>query len=138
MDYHAYINSSQWSNLRSIRIEFDNFKCRTCGNSEDLEVHHVYKGPPNFPYPANLGEETLADIITLCKFCHEAITDSVRRRREKFYPSLCLIDEVILSKRESKKDSYPQLKGIENEKNIQNQRSEARAYAQFPTLRSTE
>jgi hypothetical protein len=136
MDYQSYINSSQWSNLRLIRIEFDNHKCRTCGNSDDLEAHHVYKGPPNFPYPANLGEETLADIITLCKFCHEAITDSVRRRRDKYYPQLIAVEESNLRCRIMADPQQPPESVVDDEKNIQNQRNPAVVNTQRPTFRS--
>lgn len=138
MDYQTYINSSEWASLRAVRLDFDAHKCRTCGESENLEVHHVYRGPPDFLYPAKLGEETLADIITLCKFCHEAITDSVRRRRSKTHPPLAIVKETSLQLREVKPSNHPQLKGVgkKDEAYIQNQRSSASVDAQCPTLRS--
>lgn len=54
-------------------LERDGYRCRTCWATEDLEVHHPHYGD----------EEELRweDLVTLCKVCHEAITDSIRERR---------------------------------------------------------
>lgn len=81
MNYEEYISSSQWRQLRQQRLEHDGHRCQCCGDTEDLEVHHKYDGPPDYRYPKPLGEESVEDLLTLCHRCHEAITDSVRRRR---------------------------------------------------------
>ena len=67
------MQSDKWKHKRLLRLKVDRFKCRTCSNTEDLEVHHVsYQ---------NLGNEDLEDLITLCKDCHNAITNVIRQRR---------------------------------------------------------
>ncbi|PZV19176.1 MAG: hypothetical protein DCF22_00480 [Leptolyngbya sp.] len=73
MNYEQYISSPEWKQKRQRVIERDGCKCRTCWESEDLEVHHVsYE---------RLFNEDLDDLITLCHQCHEAITTVIRRRR---------------------------------------------------------
>lgn len=56
-------------------LDRDNHKCQTCLSVEDLEVHHkTYE---------RLGDELPEDLITLCRECHHAITEVIRRRRYK-------------------------------------------------------
>jgi len=118
VSYDAYIRSSTWAKIRQLRIKFDENKCQTCGNTENLEVHHVYDGPPDFNYLATLGKEKLLELITLCRICHEAITDGVRRRRHSH-------------------TKYPTFKKEQYGKNVQNSRDSSYADAQWPTLRPT-
>jgi len=75
MNYHEYIKSSEWRQIRQRRLQFDLFKCRTCENEKRLEVHHVHY--------RNLGHENIEDLITLCKNCHYAITKSMRRKEKR-------------------------------------------------------
>lgn len=71
--YTKYINSEAWREKRKDRLQIDGNKCRTCLSKERLEVHHVtYE---------RFGNENLDDLITLCRDCHEAITNSIRNRR---------------------------------------------------------
>ena len=78
IDYKKYINSPQWKHKRLLRLKVDRFKCRTCGETENLECHHVTYD--------RLGNEDLEDLITLCKACHKAITNVIRDRRYKSSP----------------------------------------------------
>lgn len=72
--YEAHISSPEWAERRKQRLEHDG-RCRTCGHTEDLQVHHVsYE---------NFGNEPLDDLITLCGDCHDAITNVLRGRRHK-------------------------------------------------------
>lgn len=71
--YIKYINSRTWRLKRREILKRDNYECRTCCSKEDLEVHHRHY--------RNLGNEELDDLITLCIQCHDAITSSIRFRR---------------------------------------------------------
>ena len=69
--------------MRAARLEYDGHRCRTCrhdGSAWCLEVHHLTYD--------RIGHEDLADLITLCRQCHEAVTDIMRRRREVAIPEL--------------------------------------------------
>lgn len=72
--YENYITKSPiWKHKRLLRLKIDKFQCRTCRNTENLEVHHLsYE---------HLGDEPIEDLITLCKECHHAITSVIRARR---------------------------------------------------------
>lgn len=74
LNYDEYIKSAAWYGKREARRAIDKSRCRTCGSSDDLECHHV-------TYERFGNEDIENDLITLCKHCHKAITDTVRRRR---------------------------------------------------------
>ena len=58
-------SSAQWREARLIRLDADDYLCVFC-KSEAREVHHVtYE---------NVGEETNADLRSLCRICHDACT----------------------------------------------------------------
>jgi len=90
--YSKYMASEIWAEKRQQRLDVDGHCCQTCGCCEDLEVHHKYGGPPLFYYPYPLGKERLSDLITLCRHCHEAITDSVRRRKHQLQGVPVIVD----------------------------------------------
>jgi 5-methylcytosine-specific restriction endonuclease McrA len=73
LDYQKYISSAAWYAKREERRAIDKNRCRTCGISDALEVHHVTYD--------NFGDEPMSDLITLCKQCHEAVTSVIRARR---------------------------------------------------------
>lgn len=61
-DYHIYIQSKEWKELREQVLERDDYHCVYCYSTENLQVHHLtYK---------NFKHEELKDLITLCKSCH--------------------------------------------------------------------
>jgi hypothetical protein len=71
--YYKHLQSNEWRKKAQERLKKDNHQCQTCLDKEQLEVHHkTYK---------NLGKEKQEDLITLCKQCHEAITEVIRRKR---------------------------------------------------------
>jgi hypothetical protein len=53
----------------------DNNKCKTCGSSEKLHVHHIDKNRKN---------NQVDNLITLCQSCHAKI-HSVRIKRKSYH-----------------------------------------------------
>ena len=75
-EYQAYMRSAAWYAKREQRRMIDKSRCRTCGDTERLECHHV-------TYERFRDEDVENDLITLCHDCHEAITNVIRDRRHK-------------------------------------------------------
>jgi len=76
--YNRYIASHRWrqNSARLAELEASGFRCRVCnddGAGSALEVHHrTY---------ANLFNEQVGDLTTLCRICHRVVTDHLRRIR---------------------------------------------------------
>lgn len=64
-DYQTYIQSPEWkARAKYIRAR-DNYTCQDCGATNvSLDVHHLTY--------ARLGHEDDADLLTLCRACHDA------------------------------------------------------------------
>lgn len=62
MQYDEYLKSSHWHTVRDRARQRDDYKCRLCGISGQLEVHHN-----NYDC---LGNESSSDVVTLCADCH--------------------------------------------------------------------
>ena len=73
--YNAYLASPEWAAKRKHVLKRDKHRCRFCGDTERLEVHH----PPH-AY-RDLGNENPDDLITICRRCHDPLTRELRRRR---------------------------------------------------------
>jgi Restriction endonuclease len=65
-----FYNSRLWKdNVRPYIIKRDNYKCKQCGSSIDLEVHHIiHLSPDNINDPNITVNER--NLITLCRDCH--------------------------------------------------------------------
>lgn len=64
--YDTYIaTSAGWKAKRQQRLALDGNTCRGCGASSQLNVHHLHY--------RNLGNEPMADLITVCEKCHSGI-----------------------------------------------------------------
>ena len=88
--YNNYIKSPDWQNKpqRLQAIQRDCGRCVLCDSTEDLEVHHrTYE---------NFGNEKLEDLYTLCRQCHETVTDMSRRKRYEAAGPLEVSDSKIL------------------------------------------
>lgn len=78
MEYSRYISSTGWhtSAARLAELAASGHRCRICNASRgeaQLEVHHrTYE---------RLGHERVGDLTTLCRECHQAATEHLRRRR---------------------------------------------------------
>ena len=60
-----YINSVAWQETRQKIFRRDGFRCVMCGQSTNLNVHHItYE---------NLGAEESSDLATLCQKCHAKV-----------------------------------------------------------------
>ena len=71
--YDDYLRSGAWRALREQVFARDGGRCVLCNHAEDLEVHHrTYE---------RLGKENLNDLTTLCRQCHDVVTDHQRRQR---------------------------------------------------------
>jgi len=49
--------------LKNQVLERDSWKCQECGSQGNLQIHHLQPR-------SGLGDDTLANLITLCAFCH--------------------------------------------------------------------
>jgi len=61
-NYDAYLASEEWKVCRRFALAFYDHRCALCNAHENLEVHHRSY--------AHLYEETLTDLIVLCRRCH--------------------------------------------------------------------
>jgi hypothetical protein len=75
-DYAAYLQSEEWRRKRDARLAIDTYRCRLCDSQDDLEVHHRPSSYPRIP-----NESITDDLTTLCRTCHEPVTDRIRRQR---------------------------------------------------------
>jgi len=61
----AYYMTPHWQIVRSARFEHDSMMCVLCGDSEEIQCHHV-------TYESIFREE-LSDLLTVCSDCHSKI-----------------------------------------------------------------
>jgi DNA-directed RNA polymerase subunit RPC12/RpoP len=62
-EYQDYLGSDHWKALRRQRLELANYKCESCGSRHFLQVHHrKYR---------QIWDATVADLVTLCDYCHK-------------------------------------------------------------------
>lgn len=71
-EYKQYLQSDKWKGLRQKVLDRDNHKCRICGNTNGLDVHHI-TGQNRF-------NESPADLMTLCRKCHDIIHTYFRQK----------------------------------------------------------
>ncbi len=67
--YHKkYLQSQEWSKLKTQALSRANYKCQLCNARNELHIHHrTYN---------NIGNEDLDDLIVLCRKCHEKFHDT--------------------------------------------------------------
>jgi 5-methylcytosine-specific restriction endonuclease McrA len=63
--YETYLSSDKWKQKRKEVLSRDGDKCRMCGTTEHLEVHHLHY--------RDFGNENLNTLLTLCTNCHEFV-----------------------------------------------------------------
>tara|TARA_Y100000592_G_scaffold81075_1_gene128421 strand:- start:7833 stop:8489 length:657 start_codon:yes stop_codon:yes gene_type:complete len=65
-DYHKYLRSPHWENVRRQALKISGWKCQACSQrNEILDVHHN-----NYDCLYN---ETSKDVVVLCRTCHNKI-----------------------------------------------------------------
>lgn len=73
-EYHNYLLSEQWGDIRRQVITRDNSLCRICGGGAygcDANIHHLtYR---------NIGNENLSDLVNLCPACHYEIHEEAAK-----------------------------------------------------------
>ena len=58
------LDATHYSALHRQVLERDNWRCQTCGNLRNLEVHHIR-------FRSHAGRDTEQNLITLCTACHD-------------------------------------------------------------------
>ena len=62
-EYNAFMESQTWDNMRRRKLERSRYRCEQCGDTKDLQVHHLN-------YERFGGDERMTDLQVLCKPCH--------------------------------------------------------------------
>ena len=60
------LSPTEYKKLKLLVLKRDRWRCRACGNRNDLNVHHI-------KYRSNGGDDTAANLITLCSKHHDLI-----------------------------------------------------------------
>jgi 5-methylcytosine-specific restriction endonuclease McrA len=78
LNYHDYLLSDYWKEIRKVVLSRDGNNCVMCGSKDSLHVHHItyehYKNEHN----------NLSDLITLCKNCHVKVHGAFKMKRSDF------------------------------------------------------
>ena len=64
-EYRRYLTSHRWHILRTLRLWLDGGRCRMCGKSIRLEVHHR-----DYTHRGRNWWRELMDLTTVCHNCH--------------------------------------------------------------------
>ena len=65
----------------------DGYRCKVCGSTRLLEVHHIYPERFKLYMPVRVELDDPMNLITLCKSCHEACT-YLQSKHPEFYLNL--------------------------------------------------
>lgn len=77
-NYYDAMNSEKWQITRKEVIKRDGCKCRFCGSTACLQVHHIR-------YQNCYGQTDYYDksnLITLCAPCHEIVSEAVKAAKD--------------------------------------------------------
>jgi len=77
-DYYTAMASAKWmQEVRPAVLNRDHNKCRFCGCTENLQVHHIR-------YQNNRGENDFFNmryLVTLCRKCHHIVSEAVKKAK---------------------------------------------------------
>ncbi|MDD1720123.1 MAG: HNH endonuclease [Methanoregulaceae archaeon] len=59
-----------WKALRSVILERDRYRCRICGDTSDLQVHHIDQDRTN---------DDQSNLVSLCQACHARAQAGMRK-----------------------------------------------------------
>ena len=75
--YQRFQESDRWADFRETVFIRDNYTCRICGCTQNLEPHHIRytddEGYTEWAEPDNA--------VTLCRPCHQIVTKAVERAK---------------------------------------------------------
>jgi hypothetical protein len=72
LDHGEYLRSPEWRDRREAVLRRDGYVCQACMKNKATEVHHLsYK---------HWRREPLFELVAVCHYCHEQITQSDRAR----------------------------------------------------------
>lgn len=72
-NYREYMRSDAWFDKRDRVLKRDNYICQACLKRKATQVHHLtYE---------HFGDEPLFDLESICKICHDHLTNLDRERR---------------------------------------------------------
>jgi 5-methylcytosine-specific restriction endonuclease McrA len=66
------LDSTEYQDLHRRVLERDGWRCQFCGSRTELQVHHIQSR-------AQLGADSVENLITLCSKCHRAIHLDLQR-----------------------------------------------------------
>lgn len=73
--YIKYLLSDTWAKIKVDLIEIHDGKCERCGDTKNLQVHHLtYE---------NLFNEEPEDLLLLCSRCHMVEHGLIKKKRKK-------------------------------------------------------
>ena len=105
--YQIYLQSEQFSDLRSKVFRRDQYKCRSCGSTEHLQAHHLsYR---------NIYHETPDDLVCLCRNCHAAFhaVDEMKMLYEALHENK--LKREIEERRKKEQNDRDRIEALETE-----------------------
>lgn len=76
MNYHDFLKTPFWDGVRNYKLRKANYCCELCGGKGILNVHHKTYENHGKEFDPEIAD---ADLIVLCKNCHEKFHDKVGR-----------------------------------------------------------
>lgn len=73
-DHNRYLQSDEWRKIRQSVLMRDGYLCQCCKVSKATEVHHLHY--------QTWRRESEDDLISLCRNCHEFVTDQTRMLKD--------------------------------------------------------
>ena len=74
-EYHQLLKDGRWQRRRLEIMQRDDFKCRECGTTNDLNVHHIRYIAGRKPWEYDDG-----DLVTLCGKCHNKLHEEIAQK----------------------------------------------------------
>jgi HNH endonuclease len=68
-----------WQRLRARALQRDGNRCRHCGSTAKLSVHHLVR-------PQDGGRDELSNLATLCDHCHRLTHKAMGKGRQQGFP----------------------------------------------------
>jgi len=72
--YNLYLKTPRWARKRDAVLRRDGRTCQACLSREATQVHHITY--------AHVCDEPLFELVSVCKPCHEKITEMDRNGRQ--------------------------------------------------------